>query len=187
MNKKEKPKKDFLKLWGLQKNDYGTPLEELNLSKPQLTHLKAYSDLFPESEGLVFQGHPKSVAKTSTRLIKDLFDMKKISNRVTIIDVPSVLLQFSTASFEAKESAESNLISNLTNSDLVVFQEIALAQWTEAQQARLYILLQYRYAKEKPFFCTVSCDEDTFEKHVGQSNFFRISDHCTFIELKDAQ
>ncbi len=179
-----KPKKDYLKKWGFQKKDYSVPLTELGLTKPQRVHLESYAKAFPIAEGLVFQGPPKSVAKVSTRLIKDIYDAGNITDRITLIDVPTILLQFSSSSFEARENVEAGLLGDLHSSDLVIFQEIALAQWNEAQQARLYILLQQRYAKEKPFFCTVSCDEEAFEKHVGSSNFFRISDHCTFLELK---
>ena len=176
--------KDYLKRWGFQKKDWEKPLDTLGLSQAQLDHLMAYYKNFPEVDGLVFHGHPRTVAQVSTRLIKEIFSSDKVSNRITLIDVPSVLLQFSSSSFEARSTQETELLGDLNNSDLIVFQEIALAQWTEAQQARLYILLQQRYAKGLPFFCTVSCDEETFETHVGQSNFFRISDHCTFIELK---
>lgn len=179
-----KEAKDFLKLWGFYDKDLLSPLSKLNLTDPVLKHLESYISSFPVSGGLAFVGHPKTVARTMTRVVKDIYDLGSIHNRVTVIDVPSVLLQFTSGTFEARAEFETELLGNLNNSDIVVFQEVALTKWNDVQRARLYIMLQQRYAKGLPFFCTVSCDEETFEDHVGQSNFSRIADHCTFLEIK---
>lgn len=181
-----KEAKNFLKLWGFHEKDLLNPLSKLNLTDPVLRHLESYIVNFPASEGLAFVGHPKIVARTMARVVKDIYDRGSIHNRVTVIDVPSMLLQFTSSTFEARAESETELLGNLDNSDLVVFQEIALTKWNDIQRARLYIMLQRRYSKGLPFFCTVGCDEETFGDYVGQSNFFRISDHCMFIELKYA-
>ena len=181
--KPDKPKKDYLKLWGFHENPKGTTLDTMKLSEAQVIHLKKFIEDFPKTKGLVFVGHPRLVNEVSTQVLSEIFKAGKIKNIITLIDIPSELLQFSKSSFENRDSQESDLLRDLNNSDLVILQEIALAQWTEAQQARLYIMLNQRYSKGLPIICTVSCDIETFESHVGLSNFYRISDQCTFIEL----
>lgn len=177
--------KDYLRLWGFYEKDYTKPLDKLNLSKGVLTFLRRYIEDFPSEEGIVFQGPPKLTARVMASTIKTLYDAKKFKNRVSVIDVPSFLLQFSSVSFEARAVYETKLLGDLNNSDLVVFQEIGLTEWTPAQCARLYILLQQRYSRRLPFFCTVSTSPGIFEQNVGSSNFFRVSDHCTFLEISD--
>ena len=185
MPKAKKKPRDYLKEWGFLEMDWETPIEKLGLSGAQRVFIYDFIKTFPHptSRGIVFQGHPKKAVQASTRIVAELYEQQKIKNRVKLIDIPSILLNFTKNSFESKDAQDSELLGDLNNSDLIIFQEIALAQWTEAQQARLYIMLQQRYSRNLPFICTVNCDEETFEKNVGPSNFFRINDLCTFIEM----
>lgn len=173
---------DHLKSWGLYPKDYSQTFKQLGLSNKILQFLTRYIKRFPISEGIVFQGNPKIAAKVAARTVRELLEGKKFKNRITVVDVPSYLIR-SFNYIEDRIEMESRLSSDLLSSDLILFQEIALSQWNNEQQARLYTLIHERYSKGLPFFCTVSCSPADFERHVGGSNFFRIADGCTFLEL----
>ena len=175
--------KDYLKLWGFQHKDYELNYGELKLSDAIIKHLEQYIKDFPVSAGIVFQGNPKLAAKTMAYTIKRIYDSGSFKNRVSIVDVPTYFTKVNTLQYEERSSVEARMAENVVNSDIVVFQEIGLTQWTPIQQTKLYTLLYERYSKDLPVFCTVSCSPDELEDFIGKSNFFRLADACTFLEL----
>ena len=84
-----------------------------------------------------------------------------------------------------KAHQENKLRENLLNSDITIFQEISIADWTVAQQARLYTIINARYQPRLPFIATCTEDEDLLEERIGSPNFYRLSDNGSIIDLGD--
>ncbi len=174
---------NYLKLWGFQQKDYELNYKELKLSSAIIKHLEDYIANFPVSSGIVFQGNPKMATKAMAHTIKRIYDSGSFKNRVSIVDVPTYFTKVNTLQYEERSTVEARMAENVVNSDIVVFQEIGLTQWSPIQQTKLYTLLYERYSKELPIFCTVSCSAEALEDFIGKSNFFRLADACTFLDL----
>ena len=116
--------KNYLKLWGLYEKDYESSFTDLDLSISIIDFIKKYIVSFPNSGGIVFQGDPKLATKTMGRTIMELYQANQFKNRVSIIDVPSYLVRYSTMGFSERSTAEGKMFEDLVNSDLVVFQEM---------------------------------------------------------------
>lgn len=172
---------DYLERWGLYKKDFAQSFDQLKLSKSVYDYLEKYIRAFPTPNGITFLGNPRITAQAMSRTVKEIYDQGKIRNRIRLIDVPTYLTQYGK-SFQDTDR-EDALAGDLISSDIIIFQEIALTQWSSVQQAKLYTLLYERYSKGAPFFCTVSCTVEDLESHIGSSIFFRITDSSTFLEL----
>ena len=171
--------KSYLERWGLYEVDFNKSFDKLELSESIKSHLQKYIDSFPSPQGITFLGNPRITTQAMSRTVKEIYDRHKIRNRIRVVDVPTHLTNWSNRD----QDQEDALIRDVINSDIVIFQEIALTQWTNLQQAKLYTLLHERYSRGVPFFCTVSCDIDDLESYIGSSIFFRITDNSTFLEL----
>ena len=77
----------------------------------------------------------------------------------------------------------SSIKEDLINSDLVILQELGLTKWNDMQKTKLYTLIYERYSRELPIFTTISCELNDLDIYIGSSNFFRIEDSCTFLEI----
>ena len=175
--------KNYLKLWGLYEKDYAKNFKDLGLTTAIIEFLTKYIDSFPDLGGIVFQSNPKLATRTMARTIMELYNSDKFKNRVSIIDIPSYLIRYGTMDFSERTVAEGKMFEDLVNSDLVAFQEMGLAQWNSVQQTKLYTLLYERYSRKLPFFVTTGTEPTQLENNIGASNFFRVADECTFLEL----
>ena len=155
-------KKDYLKLWGFQVQDYSQNFEELGLSSKVKSFLDNYIEKFPSEKGLVFKGHPRLATRVMSRVVKELYNLKKFRSRVVLIDIPTHLIRFRYVSIQEHSRRDSKLQDDLVNSDLVVFQEIGMSLWTSEQQAKLYTLIYERYSRHLPFFCTSTAETNIF-------------------------
>jgi hypothetical protein len=173
----------YLKLWGLYEKDYESSFKDLELSPTIIDFLLEYINSFPGTGGIVFQGNPKLATKTMGRTVMELYKANRFKNRVSIVDIPSYLVRYGTMDFSERSMAEGKMFEDLVNSDLVVFQEMGLALWSTLQKTKLYTLLYERYSRKLPFFVTTSSGATELETHIGSSNFFRVADECTFLEL----
>jgi len=172
----------YLSLWGFRAGHYNLDLEDIDLSNTQLEYCKKYVDTIYPTEGLVFLAPPKKSIQLVSILVKLLYTKGLFKNRVSIIDVPSVLLE-SNYGYDYQEK-KNKLAEDLVNSDLVVLNEVGLTKWTSAQSARLYTLLYERYERGLPMFVTHYGTSDSLEENIGTPNFFRIVDTCKFLEIK---
>ena len=175
--------RNYLELWGLNEKDYAKNFTELGLSTSIIKFLTKYIDSFPTLGGVVFQSNPKVATRAMARTVMELYSSDKFKNRVSIIDVPSYLVRYNSMDYSERATAEGKMFENLVNSDLVVFQELGLTKWNSDQQTKLYTLLYERYSKKLPFFVTCGVPATELEINIGASNFFRVADECTFLEL----
>ena len=174
--------KSYLHKWGFRVEDYRRSFKQLQLSDLQVKTLEEYIASFPSSGGLVLVGSPKIAQAVSTRIVYELYELEKFKNRVTIIDVPSFLVRSNSFSTESTE-VENKTREDITNADLVILQEVDLAQWTSIQQTKLYTLIYERYSKRQPMIFTATSTPSDIEKRVGMSTFYRIKDLCKFLAL----
>ena len=72
------------------------------------------------------------------------------------------------------------------NSDLVVFKELALEQWTSRQRTYLYTWLQDRFSQSIPSIFTSNKPDDEIEAMIGDANMAMITQGSVFIECLDA-
>jgi len=175
----------YLVKWGFRPGHYTLNLEEIDLSDSQLGFCKKYVDTIYPTEGLVFLAPPKKSIQLVSILVKLLYTGNHFKNRVSIIDVPTVLLD-NNFGYDYQDQ-RNRLKEDLVNSDLVVLNEVGLTKWSSAQRARLYTLLYERYERELPIFATHYGTSDDLEENIGAPNFFRIADTCKFLEIKEKE
>lgn len=174
--------KKYLHKWGFRVEDYRRSFKQLGISDSQVSFLEDFVASFPGSGGLALVGSPKLATQITARLVYVLYEKKKFRNRVTIVDVPSFLVK--ATSFDREETlADYKVYEKVANADLVVLQEIDLAQWTNIQQTKLYTLIYGRYSKRLPIIFTATNPPHIIEKRIGASTFFRIKDLCKFLDL----
>lgn len=182
--------KQYLKNWGFNPNlvhpKNPWELDSLPDFSPKLIEfLDHYIAYFPnEGKNLFLTGPPRLIHHVLSNIIWQLLEMDKIQSQAVLVDVPTYIVdQFYGALEGDQKDQQQKIKTQLRNSDLLVFDEIALNTWTANQQLRIYAMVNTRYQQGAPSIFTSSKNLEETVDSLIDSTYFRIQENCTFIEL----
>jgi len=174
-------KEQYLKTWGFLPRYY---LKEFPPLKPKIkSFIDSYLDNFPTPGGdsILFIGGASIINHLIGRMVYLLtVEKNKVRHKITVLDIPKTLTYYV---LNMDIGSTFKMFTDLEGSDLIIFQEIGLNKWSQAQQARLYVLLNERYSKNKPFFCTSSLGLQELSDNIGLANYDRLADLCTTLDV----
>ncbi|AMQ22232.1 ATP-binding protein [Geobacillus sp. JS12] len=108
----------------------------------------------------------------SKRLIKDGFNVLVVSD-VTFMDE---LIQAKMMNDEGETLNQ--LLYGAINADVLVWDDIGKAKWSEAKEALYYQIINERYRKQKPIVFNSNEDRGTLSEKIGYAAASRLLGQC---------
>lgn len=163
-------------------NPWSNP--NLGVSKEVISFLEDYLQKFPSSQNMLLSGAPRKTHYILSNLFYRLFLADKLHHKISLIDIPTLIVdQFHRGSELDQREQIDDISTQIHSSDIVVFQEIALNNWTPNQQTRIYALINKRYQLQKPTIFTSSKTIDETADALIEPTYYRIEENCTYIDL----
>jgi len=180
--------KNIMSKWGFneklvrEQNPWDQDFISLKVTK----FLNSYVTEFPNKGNITILSSPKLSQYLISNIIFQLYIQNKIFNQIFHLDVPTYIVdQFHGGLQGDQQEQQIKVKKGLKESDLVVFEEIALNKWTDNQQLRLYGLVNQRYQYKKPCIFTSSENQESTEEALKDALYYRISENCTYVDLND--
>jgi len=177
----------YMEKWGFNPDLIKTSTPWSNeppLSENVIKFLREYIGKFPEASNLFLIGSPRSIQRVLSNIIAQLILNSKLRNQAFFLDVPTYIVdQFYSSPEGDQKEQQFQVKSQLNKSDLFVFNEISLNNWTSNQQLRIYSMVNTRYQLQLPCIYTSSkSDQETVEALID-STYYRIEEKSTFLKL----
>lgn len=179
-----------MKSWGFNPNlvTYEEPWKVNHppgFSSNIVKFLNGYIEKFPgEGKGIFLFGTPRLIHYTLSQIVWQLLQRQAIQSQAFLLDVPTYIVdQFHGALEGDLKEQQLKIKTQLKNSNLFVFDEVALSSWTPNQQLRVYAMVNTRYQLGLPSIFTSSKTMDETVDSLIDSIYFRIEESCTFLEL----
>lgn len=179
----------YMKNWGFNPNLVRLKKPWILDSPPQFsqvlrTYLDEYITTFPDSGNIFLTGPPKLIHHILSNIVWQLIKTEKIHSQAFLLDVPTYIVdQFYGAMEGDQREQQAKIKTQLATSDLFVFDEIALNNWTANQQLRIYAMVNTRYQQQGNSIFTSSKSLEETVDSLMDSTYYRMEENCTFLDL----
>lgn len=170
------------KLYGIGKRHSSVRFDDLKIThadqRAVFDKVKIYADNLVENykagRGLVMLGNVDTgKTQLASLIIKKAVDMQNGYSRLTTeIDL---LDDIARADNFANHITQKEIVQKWVDYKFLAIDDIGVEGLTDKQRARLYAVINGRYAEGRPTIVSSNLDRKNLEKHLGKRNYSRLT------------